>query len=345
MTDAITTLSDVANMAGVSISTASRALNGLRVSKSNGEKVRAAAEKLGYVANEGARSLRSVRTMTMGVIFLELSNPLGLELLEALTAGVEQRGYNLFISTARGQEDHYDILVHRFLERRVDALFCVNAAGDGKALQRFETAGIPVAALFHASGGYQRLPLIGPSIIEAAKAAVQRLIAYGHRRIGVIRPQVRSNPIESFVSVAREAGMAVRTYELPEGPMDSVRVLQNVLDDETHPTAIVGQQARVASLLEAADEMHVIVPRDLSLVAIRDRTTQGPNTRLPLSMIHLNPEKVGRVAADVMCHWLGGHPPEGNVSVEMGSWIERATTGAAADLQQNKPSQRSGRRV
>jgi DNA-binding LacI/PurR family transcriptional regulator len=327
--ESITTLSDVAARAGVSISTASRALNGLKVSKANAEKVRQAATHLGYVANEGARSLRSVRTMTMGVIFLDLNNPLGLELLEALTAGIEQRGYNLYISTARGQEDRYDLLVHRFLERRVDALFCINASGDGAALDRFAAAGIPVAALFHASGGYARLPLIGPTIEAAAKATIERLQELGHHRIGVVRPTLRWGPIETLLRLARDAGLTVRIYEPPEGPLDGVICLSTLMGDEDSPTAILGPQTAVVSLLEAADALHIMVPRDLSLVAIRDRTQQMPTTRLPLSMIHLNPDRVGKVAADLMCDRLAGGALEGPVLVEMGAWIERATTGPA----------------
>lgn len=327
--DSITTLADVAAMAGVSISTASRALNGLKVTQDNATRVQKAAEELGYVPNEGARNLRSVRTMTMGVIFWELNNPLAMELLDGLTAGVEQRGYNVFISTARGQEARYDVLVHRFLERRVDALFCVNSAGDGAALARYAAAGIPVAALFHAAGGYEQLPLFGPSIEEAAQQAIDRLIALGHHRIGIVRPQLGWGPIETFQRLARERGMTVRSYEMTEASLDGVRCLNTLLGDQASPTAIVGQQASIASLLEAAEDLHVIVPRDMSLIAIRDRTYHMAPTRLPLSTIHLNPDRVGKVAADLMCDWLGGLTPEPNVLVEMGSWIERATTGPA----------------
>lgn len=66
------TLHDVAAAAGVSIATVSRALNGLPVSKDALRKVENAADQLGYVANEAARSLRSDRSMTMGLIFRRL---------------------------------------------------------------------------------------------------------------------------------------------------------------------------------------------------------------------------------------------------------------------------------
>lgn len=335
MAEAITTLSDVAELAGVSISTASRALNGLKVSGDNAARVRRAADQLGYVANQGARSLRSVRTMTMGVIFNQLTNPLSLELLDALTSGVEQRGYNLFISTARGDEARYDILVHRFLERRVDALFCVNASGEGAALARFKAAGIPVAALFHASGGYAGLPRIGPTTQAAAEAAVDRLVALGHRKVGMIRPPLRRGPVETLLAAVQRAGLSVQTYEPPEGPLDGLRCLRSLMDDADAPTAILGPQASVISLLEAAETLGLRAPRDLSLIAVRDRTQMPPTTRLPLSTIHLRPDQVGRVAADRMCEWLAGEPLRDNVMVDMGVWIERASLAAAPARQES----------
>ena len=329
MGEIITTLTDVADKAGVSVSTASRALNGLKVSKAAYERVRKAAGELRYVPNEGARSLRSDKTMTMGVVFMQLGNLLALETLEALTGGVEERGYNLFISTARGQEERYDLIVQRFLERRVDALLCVNPAGDGAGLERFAAAGIPVAALFHANGGYRRLPLIGPTTKAAAAAAVQRLWAHGHRRLGVIRPAGRWGPVETLIPIARAAGMSVRTYEPPEGPLDGIRTLQAMMGDAESPTVIAGPQSRIISLLEAADELHILAPRELSLVAIRDRNQDLPPPRLPLSTIHLNPERLGKAAAEIACDWLAGRPLQSDVQVEVGSWIERASTGPA----------------
>ena len=76
--------------------------------------------------------------------------------------------------------------------------------------------------------------------------------------------------------------------------------------------------------------MSLLVPRMLSIVAIRDRAQSMINTRLPLSMIHLNPARVGVVAADmVVAHLAAEAEISGDTLVQMGSWIERSTTGPA----------------
>src|SRR5262245_7457390 len=122
----------------MSAATASRALRGLKVHRKYQGKAEAAAAELGYVLNESARSLRSVRTMTVGMVYHDLTSMLGMELLRAMAAGLDEIGYSLFVSTAQGKSDHFDQLVHRFLQRRVDALVCVHSDGTGAPLEGYK---------------------------------------------------------------------------------------------------------------------------------------------------------------------------------------------------------------
>src|SRR5207253_748691 len=110
-------------------STASRALAGLRVKKANLNAVQKAAAELGYLPSAAARSLRVVRTMTVGMVFNQLTSALGIELLSSVSATLEKAGYSLFISTAQGSVARYDQLLRRFIEHRVDALICVQGQG------------------------------------------------------------------------------------------------------------------------------------------------------------------------------------------------------------------------
>lgn len=127
------TLREVARRAAVSTATVSRALNGLAVSPASKARVMEAVAELGYVPNEAARTLRAERTMTIGVVFIELANALGIDLLDALSELVEAAGYALLMSTARGDVGRFDVLMRRFLERRVDALFCVAPRAPARA--------------------------------------------------------------------------------------------------------------------------------------------------------------------------------------------------------------------
>jgi len=324
------TLHDVAKRAGVSVATASRALTGTKVNKKNQAKVTKAAADLGYVPNEAARSLRNVKTNTVGVVFSQLNSPLSTEVLDALASGLDDKGYSLFVATAQGVEERFDTLVHRFLERRVDALLCINPSGEGGALARYFQAGIPVVALFSKSGGYTSLPLIASSVKDAANDCITRLQTLGHQVVGVLRPGRRSRPIEAFREYARKAGLTVRTYDITEGLLDAVSLLNSMVSEAQRPTAVIARQMDAVRLFEAADELGIIVPRMLSIIAIRDRTQQMPATRLPMSMIHLNPGKIGVEAAEIIARMLSRETKfKADISIETGSWVERATVGPA----------------
>jgi DNA-binding LacI/PurR family transcriptional regulator len=141
---------------------------------------------------------------------------------------------------------------------------------------------------------------------------------------------VRSAPVEVFRRAAREAGLAVRDFDAPERPLDAFTCLETLQEGPDAPTVVVARQGAAVQLMQAADEMHLIVPQDLSLVALRDRSQLPGGTRLPRSTVHLNPGKVAHVAAQAMMRRLAGEPLEADIVVEMASWIERATTGPAA---------------
>ena len=330
--DGHATLHDVAARAGVSVATASRALTGIGVRKKNQSRVDKAAAELGYVPNEAARSLRNVRTMTVGVVFNQLNSPLSIELLDALAAGLDEQGYSLFVATARNEENRFDELVRRFLERRVDALLCVNAIGRGAALSRFEAAGIPVATLFSKAGGYRQLPLIASSLSSAIKECLARLRELGHKRIALVRPAWRSRPIDSLHTLARTAGFDVHVFEISGEVLDARGFLRPLLRARGHATAVIALQSDAVRILQAAEVMSIDVPTTLSVIGIRDRAQQAPVTRQKMSMLQTNPGLLGVTAAAMLGAVLAekrGASLQRERPVEIGSWIEGDTTGPA----------------
>ncbi|GAB1269982.1 LacI family DNA-binding transcriptional regulator [Aurantivibrio infirmus] len=326
------TLQDVAEKAGVSVATASRALTGIKVKSKNQEKVLKAAKELGYSPNEAARSLRSVSTKTIGVVFHKLSGGLGIELIASLSAGFDARGYSLFVSTAQGQDELYDKLVNRFLERRVDALCCVHGAGKGEALKRFLASGTPVTALISQSAGYCCLPLIEPSIEQATKDCLKHLKALGHKHLIVYFPDRQGPTFEEFAKIAGKSGFKVESRKIGSGFFNAEEELKTLCSEQNKATALIGPQSNIASLFVAADKISLEVPASISLIAIRDRELQTQNIRLPLSIIHLEPARLGTEAADLIANQLAGEPGiDKKLRVEIGKWIEGQTTAKAAN--------------
>jgi LacI family transcriptional regulator len=256
------TLHDVAAHARVSIATVSRALNGLPVSEPNLARVQRAAAELGYVVNQAARGLRSDRTLTIGLIFPRLRAHAGLELLDALAGAVEDRGYTLLVATALGDGARYDLLMRRFLERRVDALVCVHPSGDGETLERYRAADVPVLALFSRPGAFRRVPLVAPSLAGAAERVAKRLAALGHTRVALVLREERTGPILAVCSALKKVGVAIQRH----APGSDPRAIASAL--ATRPdaaTAVVAYYRDAVQLLGACRELRLAVPEQLSI--------------------------------------------------------------------------------
>jgi LacI family transcriptional regulator len=325
------TLSDVAARAGMSAATASRALRGLKVHKKYQGKAEAAAAELGYVLNEAARSLRSVRTMTVGMVYHDLTSMLGMELLRSIAAGLDEIGYSLFVSTAQGKNDRFDQLVHRFLQRRVDALVCVHSNGDGGALGGYASNGVPVMALITKAGGYSHLPMISPTTNGASSDCIDSLRSKGHKLIAILTASRLPVPINAFITTSKAKRMKLVQQQIDETGFDARATLKALMAMSPRPTAVVALQAEAARLLEAAPLLKIKVPADLSIVAIRDRSVPAPAVAATASTIHLDPSVMGQMAAETLKAWLKNDVPlTADRTVEIGSYIERGTTGPAS---------------
>jgi len=322
------TLADVAARAGMSQATASRALRGLNVHKKYKGKAEAAAVELGYVLNEAARSLRSVKTMTVGMVYHDLTSMLGMELLRSMAAGLDEIGYSLFVSTAQGKNDRFDQLVHRLLQRRVDALICVHGDGTGDWLKHYKEANIPAIAMITKKGGYSGLPMVMPTVAGAAKECLARLKQLGHLHIAIIKLANTVAPIDDVLGAARAKRFKLTVQDVERADFDGKAMLRTLMALSPRPTAIVALQGEAVKLLEAASNLKIRVPGELSIVAMRDRSQAAAQTSIALSTLNLNPRAMGSVAADALKRWLvDGTALTSDTSVEIGSWVERETTG------------------
>jgi LacI family transcriptional regulator len=321
------TLHEVAARAEVSIATVSRALNGLPVSKENKARVDKAVAELGYVANEAARALRSDRTMTMGLIFSDLRNLLGIDLLDALSETIEEAGYSLLISTARGDAQRYDLLMHRFLERRVDALFCIRPRGKGETLARYRGADIPVIALFNAAGAFAGLPTIVPAFNQPAKALGEHLREAGHERVAVVRGDAAAIPVSAISEALKAQGFRIETVIAETGAVRDA--VGRLMAKKARPSVLIAPDPTVRAVIAACDAAGVRTPGDVSIVSICDVTAESYHKRHDLSSITIDPHRMGRASGAAMLAWLAGSRPADKVRIQAAGFFPRASSGPA----------------
>jgi len=205
------TLTEVAALAGVSLKTASRALNREpNVAPSTGRRVRDAADTLGYRLNGIARELRRGATSSLvGLVSGDLANPF----YSAVASGIERelRQHGLLLITANNDEDAEleRSLVDAFLERRVRALLVIPSADDHGYLAIEGNRGVPFVFLDRPPDGLSADAVLIDNA-GGARSAGEHLLAGGHRRIALVSDLRRMAPqkgrIDGFVSAMRAAG-------------------------------------------------------------------------------------------------------------------------------------------
>jgi LacI family transcriptional regulator len=311
------TLRDVAARAQVSTATVSRALNGLPVAEATLARVNRVIAELGYAPNLAARALRSDRTMTMGLIFSDLRNMLGVDLLDALSAAIDEAGYTLMIATARGEAERYDTLMRRFMERRVDGLFCVFPSGPAPSLARYREAGTPVLTMFGRGRSFAGQPLFAPTFSQAAADVSAHLRGLGHRRVAVLRSAVRSPPAEAVAAQLTADGVAVIRPEPGDG--EGAHALLQRLRAEAC-TAIVAPDRWGRALADAG------VRGDLAVVCVTELSAEPALAQRGLSTLTVDPHRMGRACAAAMLAWLAGDEPPDRTDVQAGVFAARASS-------------------
>lgn len=181
------TLVDVAERAGVSLKTASRAVNGEpHVAEATRARVAQAALELGFQLNSMASLLkRGIRSSFIGLVTGDLANPFYSALAKGVERELRARGLQLVVSSTDESGERERVLVEEMVARQVRALIVVSTHETNDALQAAQERGIPVVFVDRPAIG-----LTADSVVldnrEGARLATAHLLAAGHRRIGFI---------------------------------------------------------------------------------------------------------------------------------------------------------------
>lgn len=204
---------DVAALAGVSLKTVSRVVNGEPgVSPAMATKVRRAAEQLDFQLNLGARSLRRAdgRTATIGLILENVANPYSSAVHRAVENVARARGVAVLAGSLDEDPRRERELVAAFTSRRVDGLIMMPTGGDHSYLLPERRAGTAMVFVDRPPG------LVDADVVltdnrAGAEAGVAHLISSGHRRVGFIGDLARivtaQERYEGYLDALRLAGM------------------------------------------------------------------------------------------------------------------------------------------
>ena len=187
-------MQDVARDAGVSTATVSRVLAGFTgaTSEQTAQRVREAAEKIGYVVNAVAASLRSQQTSSVGLIIADISNPFFGQLANGVEKTLTTKGYGVILANSSNSVHDEKRLLRLMMEKQVDAIVIASSAGSSEHIRDAIARGMTIVLVDTEFDDVEADAVVVDNR-RAAKTAVDHLIGLGHRHIAVVTGQLHAS--------------------------------------------------------------------------------------------------------------------------------------------------------
>ena len=301
----IVTLKDVAAASGVSISTASRALDERTTSRSAAAAhVRKIAEELGYRRNSFASSLRRGETRTLGVLVPRLSDTVMALMFEELERAASSRGYFAMVATSGDDPEDERRAAERLLDRNVDGLILTTARLDDKLPRLLRERRVVHALVLRTDG-------VSPSALGddelGGYLAVRHLVDLGHRDIAVVTGPDFTSTANARLAGARKAldeaeimppkhWLIAAGYGIENG----FTAGESLFAGQTKPTAVFAANDNIAlGIMAAAHRHNLEIGRDLALVGYND-TPLSARLPTPLTSVRVPLDQIARTAIDLI---------------------------------------------
>ena len=308
------TIKDVAQLAGVSVSTVSKYINGGTVRKENIEPIRSAIARLEYRVDPIARSLKTRRTRSVGILLPSLDAPFFSCVFMASDKLLRERGYHSMIScyyADHGLERDY---LSYLLSTGVDGLIYVPENLTAEEFQELTAhRDVPVVQVDRMIPGVEADAVLTENK-KSSCAAVSRLIEKGHRRIAIV-----GGPNSVQTAKERLAGylQALELYHILyddalvfSGELSFAfghRSLLELMGAATPPTAVFSTNHDITmGVITAAREQGLRIPGDVDVFGY-DCVNICAAMTPPLPVVHQPEQEIGRAAAAYLIERLDGY--------------------------------------
>jgi DNA-binding LacI/PurR family transcriptional regulator len=311
------TIKDVARLAGVSVSTVSKYINGGNVRPENVQPIRDAIEALEFRVNPFARSLKTQRSRYIGILLPSITAPFFGSVVASIDKTLREHGYHSLIScysSSHGLErDNLQFLINN----GIDGL--IYAPEDITADEFYEltaNCSVPTVQMDRMIQGVSSDTVLVDNA-DAVYTAVSQLISKGHRRVAIITgPKSVYSAKERLVGYLRalsdhgilydDALVISGQYEFATG----YRAIETLLALEDPPTAVFTTNYDFTlGLVTSAREKGISIPDELDLFGfdcVQVCTMMNP----PLPVIHQPEQEIGRIAAAYLIDRLSGYTGE-----------------------------------
>lgn len=313
------TINDVAAEAGVSRATASRAMSSYgRIAPDTVERVRAAAERIGYRTNQVAQAMRAGRTKTIGLVVLaDFTNAFFDRVTKSVVDAAKQAGYQVLIANTDEDIEVERQAIENLLEKQVDGLIVTpSTVAVHDHLSPKSLSNKPVVLIDRRLDSV-RLTSVTTDDFTGTDEAIRHAHSLGHTRFGFLiavpgikgftsdRPAVLISPIEDrvngFANGAIEVGVKPRQqswFYCEDHPVASQSAVAALLDQPKPPTIIfTSNNDMLLAVLKVAGNRRLSIGTDISVMSVDD--SEWAAAMVPGITVVARPvEDVGRLAVE-----------------------------------------------
>lgn len=307
------TVRDIAAAAGVSIATVSRVLNEVDhpVSGEKRQRVLEAARNLDYRPNYVARSLRTDRSATIGIITDDITSPFSPVIVRGIQDCLKAQGYHCVVINADWDPDQERAAIRDLISRSIDGVIFAES-WHRSANTELDLANKPyvfVHRQFAAAYPYS----VAPDEVYGARLAVRHLLELGHRRIGYINgPEhfyASADRLAGYTAELAEAEIAVEPGLVTRGDWSVESGLaagRLLLENHSQPTAIfAGNDLMAVGAIYAWRDAGLAVPGDIAVVGYDDRDIAAI-FRPAITTVTLPCYDMGEASAQMLLELMAG---------------------------------------
>lgn len=308
------TIRDVAALAGVSISTVSKALSGGgRMRKETREKVVSAANTLGFSPNSLAQSLHQNRSRTIGILSTDRFGRFSFPIVEAMEEILANEGIGIFMCNATDDPERERQHISQLLAKRVDGIVVTARRADQRPSIELVGRDIPVVYVFSQCEDSNALSLL-PDDEGGAILATEHLLGLGRRRIAHITGPEGFEAVrlrhKGYARALRQAGMPQHPELYLSGTWSEAwgrEAAQKLLHLAAPPDAIFCGNDQIArGAIDHFRETGVLVPRDISVAGYDNWEVMAEACRPRLTSIDMNLMELGREAGRALLRLMAG---------------------------------------
>jgi len=307
------TLKMVAERVGVSVNTASRAINNKSdINEETKKRVLKVAQELGYVQNATAVALRTKKTRTLGVVIADNRNPFYAEVLNGIEEAAREKNYHIILANTQRDYQKEEEAINLLLAKRVDGLLITPVQDRNDDIKKLIEANIPFVIVGRDFENIE-VDAVYNDEVKGGFFATEYLIKKGHKRIAFINGFLHKSPaqgrLEGYKKALKEHGIPLDDMMVSVGDIDvedGYERTKQMLEKNLDFTAIFAYNDMMAfGAMQAVKEKGLRIPEDIGLVGYDDISFSSLISP-SLSTIRLKKQELGTESVKLLLSRING---------------------------------------